>query len=79
MPSKGGGGPQIALESPKPPVGGVGRKRVQVRVEKWSRGIPRAPDFFGGAPDRTCLVRNGFSDLELVLEILAIYNLVERP
>jgi hypothetical protein len=33
------GEPQIALESPKPPVGGVGRKRVQVRVEKWSRGI----------------------------------------
>jgi hypothetical protein len=41
--------------------------------------LVKGPDFSGGTPDRTCLVRLGFSKLKLVPENLAIYNLVDGP
>jgi hypothetical protein len=57
------------------------KKRVQMHSqwpvkELYTQGhqscLVKGPDLSGGTPDQTCLLRLGFSDLELVPEILAI-------
>jgi hypothetical protein len=80
--------PQIALDVSQA-IGGrsLEKKRVQMQSQGPVKGfytqgyqtcLVKGQDLSGGIPDRTCPVRLRFPDLELVLENLAIYNLVDR-
>jgi hypothetical protein len=77
--------PQIALEITLAAGGrSLEKKRVQMRSqglakEFYTQGYRtcpvKGPDLSSETPDRTCLVRFGFPDLELVTKNLVIYNL----